>query len=108
LYCALTHLYFITLLSNARQYTCQKDSTGTQWVNIYMSIVVIDDHTFLFLHVYNFNQKLNSQSSSLLRYIDISIIIGFYKYRLLDIEIFDISEYRYLSVLSISRLRLYI
>ena len=26
-----------------------------------MSIVVIDDHTYLFLHVYNFNRKLNSQ-----------------------------------------------
>jgi hypothetical protein len=38
-----------------------------------------------------------------LQYIDIPIIIGFfYKYRLLDIEIFDITEYRYFSVLYVS------
>jgi hypothetical protein len=52
--------------------------------------------------------KIAFLKGRLLRYIDIPIIIVFYKYRLLDIEIFDISEYRYFSVLSISRLRLYI
>ena len=42
---------------------------------------------------------------SIYRYYELSF---FYKYRLLDIEIFDISEYRYFSVLSISRLHLYV